>query len=50
MRPVVVCPEMSSPAQSLASVTHPTSAFADLSSANLLVGVASLDTVATTVC
>ncbi len=26
MRPVVVCPEMSSPAQSLASVTHPISA------------------------
>ncbi len=25
MRPVVVCPEMSSPAQSLASVTHPIS-------------------------
>ena len=33
IRPVVVCPEMSSPAQSFASVTHPTSAFAaDLSS------------------
>ena len=34
IRPVVVCPDMSSPAQSLASVTHPTSPLADLSSPN----------------
>jgi len=47
IRPVVVCPEISSPAQSFASVTHPTSAFADWSSANLRSGLDLLDPVAT---